>query len=212
MILTPVFICMGGLLVSLVGEGTQRIVLRASGKAAASFAFLAFALLLGVADEAPHGQAVIAALVLSIVGDLALLSTERRWFLFGLVAFLLAHVAYVVAFIQLGTEPMGVGAAGVVLLPAAFIVWNWLAPHVGRMAKPVVAYITVITVMVALAAGCAAVDTARVPMLVAAVLFFTSDLFVARQRFITSTPVNRYVGLPLYYAAQLLFAWAAVQV
>ena len=49
-----------------------------------------------------------------------------------------------------------------------------------------------------------AAGTAR--LLVAALLFYASDLCVARERFVEHAPVNRYVGLPLYYAGQLLFA------
>jgi uncharacterized membrane protein YhhN len=41
---------------------------------------------------------------------------------------------------------------------------------------------------------------------VGAVLFAASDLFVARERFVKSTAINTSVGLPLYYAAQLLIA------
>ncbi len=37
-------------------------------------------------------------------------------------------------------------------------------------------------------------------------LFYLSDLFVARERFVTSAFVNRLVGLPLYYGGQVLLA------
>lgn len=40
----------------------------------------------------------------------------------------------------------------------------------------------------------------------AAVLFYVSDLFVARQVFIRRSFLNPALGLPLYYAAQYLFA------
>jgi hypothetical protein len=36
------------------------------------------------------------------------------------------------------------------------------------------------------------------------VLFYLSDLAVARQRFVHASFVNRAFGLPLYYAAQIL--------
>jgi hypothetical protein len=41
-----------------------------------------------------------------------------------------------------------------------------------------------------------------------ALLFYLSDLLVARDRFVRPGIVNRVVGLPLYYAAQLLLASA----
>ncbi len=40
----------------------------------------------------------------------------------------------------------------------------------------------------------------------AAVMFYFSDLAVARDRFVEPGPVNRLWGLPLYYAAQFVFA------
>ena len=38
--------------------------------------------------------------------------------------------------------------------------------------------------------------------------FYLSDLGVARQRFVSPGLINRFVGLPLYYGAQLLFAFS----
>jgi len=43
---------------------------------------------------------------------------------------------------------------------------------------------------------------------VAALAFWTNDLLVARDRFVTSRPWHRAVGLPLYYAAMVAFALA----
>lgn len=39
-----------------------------------------------------------------------------------------------------------------------------------------------------------------------ALMFFFSDLFVARQHFVHKTVLNKWIGLPLYYIAQLLLA------
>ena len=45
----------------------------------------------------------------------------------------------------------------------------------------------------------------RLGVLVAAVIFYLSDIAVARERFVTSSVTNRLLGLPAYYGAQLLF-------
>ena len=42
--------------------------------------------------------------------------------------------------------------------------------------------------------------------LVAALLFYLSDLAVARERFVAPGRTNRLWGLPTYYVAQILFA------
>ena len=70
------------------------------------------------------------------------------------------------------------------------------------------AYIVVITVMVAAAVGTGVHDPQPwIPF--AAVAFFLSDLAVARERFVSSDFVNKLWGLPLYYGAQLVFAATA---
>jgi hypothetical protein len=43
-----------------------------------------------------------------------------------------------------------------------------------------------------------------------AVLFFVSDLFVARNRFVAPGLANRLLGLPAYYGGQVLIAWGAI--
>ena len=39
-----------------------------------------------------------------------------------------------------------------------------------------------------------------------ALLFYVSDLAVARHRFVKAELLNRAIGLPLYYAGQVLIA------
>ena len=41
-----------------------------------------------------------------------------------------------------------------------------------------------------------------------AILFYLSDLFVARDHFIRKAFSNRLIGLPLYYAGQFLLAFS----
>lgn len=201
------WVCGVGLVVTLVGEVRGVFALRALGKTAASLGFLAFGLERGLPGLAPHGPWMLAALVLSLVGDLALLGESKRAVLGGIAAFLLAHVAYAAAFVTLGIEPSWAAGATLPLAVGGGLVLRALWGRAGRLAPAVAAYVAVITVMVALAAGVAA--HRGTGWLVAAVLFFVSDLFVARQRFVVRTPTNRLFGLPLYYAAQLAFVAVA---
>lgn len=207
MTLLPAVACVACVIGLLVAEARRSAPLRAVAKTGASGAFLLFAWTAGVLDAGPAGIAVMVALVLSAIGDLALLGSARGPFLAGLVAFLLAHVGYVVAFALLGVAPLATGGALVVVAAAGALVWRWLGPHVGRMRGPVLAYMTVIGVMVAMAAGHLGADPGprAAGLLASAVLFYLSDLCVARQRFVAKDVRNRYVGLPLYYAAQLGF-------
>ena len=173
-------------------------------KMLASTGFIAVALSVGALSSS-YGKIVLAALVLSWIGDLLLTFSSRQAFLGGLVAFLLGHVAYSVAFGVLGTNPIVGAISAVVVAIIAVVVWRWLSPHVGDMAAPVIAYVTVISVMVVLAFG-AFGDGATWLIPLGATLFFASDLFVARNQFVAHDVTNRVWGLPLYYLAQVLLA------
>lgn len=211
--MTPLLgLCLLATAVLVAAEWARHDPTRFVSKPLASVCFVAAAIV-GGALTTSAGQAVVVALILSAAGDVFLLSHQKRWFVAGLGAFLLAHVGYVVAFVLLGLAPLGLLSAVPVAL-IAWAVWRWLAPKVGSLRKPVLAYIVVISTMVvcAIAAALADPSPARVGLLVAAQLFYLSDLCVARDRFIAPGPLNKTVGLPLYYGAQVLFVWFIVQI
>lgn len=176
-------------------------------KMLASTGFIAIALSVGGLSN-PYGRIVLVALVFSWAGDLLLTFTSRPAFVAGLVAFLLGHVAYSVAFGSLDVDVLAGCIAAIVMALGGLLVWNWLAPHVGDMAGPIVAYLVVITVMVVMAfSAFGAGATILIP--VGAVSFYASDIAVARDRFIAPGVANRVWGLPLYYLAQVLLAATA---
>ena len=176
-------------------------------KMLASTGFVAVALSVGGLSNT-YGRVIVVALVFSWAGDLLLTFTARSAFLGGLVTFLLGQVAYSVAFGILGTDVLTATIAGIVMSLAGLFVWKWLAAHVGDMAGPVVAYIVVITVMVVMAfAAFGAGATTLIP--IGAVLFYTSDIAVARNQFVAPGVMNRVWGLTLYYLAQVLLAATA---
>jgi uncharacterized membrane protein YhhN len=159
---------------------------------------------------------ILVALVFCLGGDVLLGMGSDIAFLGGLVSFLLGHVMYTAAFFTAARVGSIMAVAMIVLLFAAALVWRWLGAHLEEMKTPVLAYMVVISIMVCAAAGLAAnaalPGAARVVILIGAVLFYISDLFVARQRFLVDSIVNRQIGLPLYYAAQFLLAFSAAWV
>ncbi len=175
-------------------------------KILASTGFLLWAWWSGAMDHT-YGRWIFAGLSLSWIGDALLISRRTRWFLLGLVAFLVAHVLYTIAFTHLGVRLSLLFIAGLVGLAVYGVVHRWLLPHAGRMAPAVMAYMLAILVMVEMA-----VATQVLVVIVGAGLFAVSDLFVARQRFIKSTWQNRAIGLPLYYAGQLALGWSVTGV
>ena len=203
-------LCLISMFALIVAEYRKWPAVRAVAKVLASTGFVGAAVAAG-ALESGSGRWVLVALVLSWWGDLFLLGKSRALFLAGLVAFLAGHVAFCAAFSARGVQWVvlvcALAAAG---LPAAGV-GRWLFPGLDRgMRGPVVAYIAVISAMVALAVGTVA-HAGNVWIAVAALSFYLSDLAVARDRFVASGFGNRAWGLPLYYGAQLLFATSVLR-
>ncbi len=166
--------------------------------------------------DARFAGLILLALLFCLGGDILLAFGSRGTFLLGLASFLLGHLSYAVAFFAVGAVGPAMAVGVILLMTAAALVWPWLEPHLGNMHTPVLAYIVVISIMVCGAFGVAGDPTiplrARGGLFAGAILFYISDLFVARQRFIAGAPVNRVVGLPLYYVAQFLLAFSAAWV
>lgn len=174
-------------------------------KPLASATFIAAGLRAGLPETA-YGQALIAGLVLAALGDVLLIPPDRRAFLAGLVAFLAGHVLYAIAFVVRGVLLEPVALTSAILLVAAIAVVRWLWPHVDNaMRAPVLAYVAVISAMLALSVGTAG-RSPEVAIPLGALAFYLSDLTVARQRFVAPGFANRAVGLPLYFGSQLLLA------
>lgn len=173
----------------------------------ASALFIIAALMQG--PQLRYDWLILAGLVLSAVGDLALIPRDRRAFLAGLAAFLLAHVAYTLAFVE-HADPLSLSPAGLLFIGlASLALYVYFQPHLGRMKAPVAAYVAVITLMLAAAWAVLADSPGPFGWQVAAgaTLFYLSDITVARSRFVPGTGfANRAVGLPMYYAAQFLLA------
>jgi uncharacterized membrane protein YhhN len=190
----------------LVAESRNEIRRVWLTKPVAALGFIGAALSAG-ALQTGYGAWILTGLVLSFAGDVLLIPRDsEKAFLAGLTSFLLGHLAYAVAFARLGLNiPVLLGAA-ILLTLVAGLAMRWLLPHVeGPMRGAVAAYTIVITGMVLFAASAYA-QTGVPSVLVGALLFYVSDLAVARQQFVAKSITNRLWGLPLYFAAQLVLA------
>jgi len=197
----------GGLAGTVVFKWAGLTPIMGSLKAVTSTAFLAIAITLGALDSR-YGQCILLGLVLSWFGDIFLIWRTRAPFLAGLVAFLLAHVAYCGAFVFHGLNLGWSLGMLVVLVPVAAIIARWVLPKADPdMRAPVLAYMVVISAMVFLAAGAVGAQ-GPVIIIAGAVLFYISDVFVAREAFVAPGFSNTLLGLPMYYGGQVLLAWS----
>ena len=197
----------------LLAEHRDHAGARAVFKTAAATGFVGLALVHG-AIEAAFGAWLTMGLILSMIGDIALLARGAgRAFLTGIGAFLLAHVAYLGAFLSIGIHP-GWGLAGLaVLSPIGVVLYRWLSKDVpSALKRPVLAYILVITLMVAGALGVWGTRPDLSMLLPTAVLFMISDIGVAMQRFKGAGFSTKLWATPAYFIAQLLFAIHAMLV
>ena len=208
----------GALLV--LGERVDSQLARWAFKPVASLGFIAAALaahtsvfgayhdLWDVFEADDPASAIVIGLLLSWWGDVLLIPSSEIVFKSGILAFLLGHLAYSVAFLRMGVDARGCGFAVLPVIPFAYIVLCWLMPDVpSDMVAPVIAYILVICSMVVLSVGAYAAGADEL-FPIGAIAFLFSDLFVARERFVAPGFVNRAIGLPLYYGSQLILAAA----
>ncbi len=206
-------VLVGFLLGLLWAEYTENLLLRYVCKPLASAAFVTLGML---AYDSAHtySQWIVLGLLLGAGGDVALMFRSSQSFLLGLVSFLLGHIAYVVAFACLVRVHNWFEPLALAPLAAAALVLAYLWPHLGKMRVPVIAYVLAIVLMVV---GALAVYRASPGVLpesparlvaIGALLFFASDVSVAKGRFVRARVVDKLWGLPAYYIGQLCIAWS----
>ncbi|MCL4744476.1 MAG: hypothetical protein KJZ83_03575 [Burkholderiaceae bacterium] len=173
--------------------------------ASSAFVALAWTLPGSVTD---YGRLIVAALVLSWLGDVCLLSARSSLFLCGLAAFLLAHVAFAAAFALGAFDLHALVAALAVLVPVGVLTMRWLWSSLSTSFRGAVgAYVTAIVAMCALAVASSSAS-GNMQVAIGALGFAASDLAVARDQFIRAGILNKLWGLPVYYASQLALAWS----
>lgn len=180
---------------------------------ALAFVFKPLATLIVIAHAWPRGREepvarrwVLIGLGLSLVGDVALL-WPKQGFLPGLVSFLLAHAAYLVAF----TRSRRFGAwwpAFAVYAAIATAVLGLLWPGVpAPLRGPVLAYVVALGAMAAQAAVLWRTGAPRGAVLaLGGALFMSSDALLATNKFAGPLPLASLWILGTYWAAQWCIA------
>jgi uncharacterized membrane protein YhhN len=160
--------------------------------------------------ETTFARFVTAGIALSLVGDIALLGSTNRVFMVGLVAFLLAHVAYVIGFLGVAVWSPHVAAVAVIMLVSS--AWLLRATWQGTagLHAPTIAYAVVISVMVVAASATLRGPIAAAPFAAGgALLFYVSDASLALHRFRRPIPHVSLLSLGVYWLGQLGIAIAA---
>ena len=151
---------------------------------------------------------ILVALAFSLAGDVCLMFEGDGWFFAGLGSFLLAHLAFVTAFMQgmHGTE-LPFWLAAVVLYAVALLIV--LLPRAGKLKPALLLYSAVLAAMVFAAAArhqALPHDARSTCALAGALLFMLSDSLLGWRRFVGPYRGAQALVLSSYWAAIGLIA------
>jgi len=172
-------------------------------------ALIATVVVAGALDDAP-GRWLVVALVLGLLGDLALLGDTEGRLLAGVAAFFLGHLAYLVCFATLGVSARWWWPLVVVVLAATSWPTRAVVPAAwrrggARLAVPLAAYTLVIAAMTVLA-----FLTGEPLLALGATLFVVSDsliaLGLARNDFPQEQGSAHVAVMVTYHVSQALLA------
>lgn len=160
-------------------------------------------------------------IIISLAGDVFLLFIDR-FFMFGLVAFLIAHIAYLIGFNTPPPQGLSVWSfvVAIVIGISAMRLLRRIVAGVKEkqpgLVGPVVVYSTVITLMLLSALLTLSrpewMITSALLVSIGAFLFFLSDIVLAWNRFIAPIRHGRMLNIGMYHLAQIaIVVGAAIQ-
>jgi uncharacterized membrane protein YhhN len=163
------------------------------------------------ATQSQVGALVLVALGFSLVGDVFLLGRSTTDFFGGLMAFLLAHAAYIFAFLLLGFQHWWALAGFLIVVALGATSGRRIVRAAARqggrrLGAGVTAYLVVISAMVVTGSG-----TARPLVLLGALAFLISDTVLAMDRFVGQRPHARLVVIVTYHLGQAMMVIGALR-
>ncbi len=158
---------------------------------------------------------IIGGLFLGLIGDI-LLAFKMRFFLPGLISFLLGHVAYIISFSGKPFIIPNLLIAGIasVLSFYVIILFGKISPETRKkMIIPISLYIITLFAMFLSAINYDLNDKFHSPLFViGSALFVISDATLAWERFVIENKFSTLVILSTYYAAQILIAVKGISI
>jgi uncharacterized membrane protein YhhN len=145
---------------------------------------------------------IVVGLLCSLVGDVFLM-LDQKFFIGGLVSFLMGHVMYVVGLVSFDDVTPPMLFVGVLLVfVAAAVIGSRVVRGAGetddRLAVPVAIYMAVISLMVVMAFG-----TLVPAAIIGAVLFYASDGILGWNKFVEPVPHGRIAIMTTYHLGQV---------
>ncbi|MGV6831613.1 MAG: lysoplasmalogenase [bacterium] len=148
----------------------------------------------------------LCALVFSLTGDILLLFAAHSdlYFIFGLVAFLCAHIFYAITFLKRRVQKFKFSVVILLILSYAIGIVYFLKDGLGELLLPVICYVVIITLMAisALLRKGIQPNSSYLWVLAGAILFLISDSFLAINKFHTKLPLEHLLIMLTYAFAQ----------
>jgi uncharacterized membrane protein YhhN len=198
-------------ILAIVGHYTEPPWILYVFKPLTTVLILVIALLFGADAPPTYRIAILVGLIFSLAGDVFLMLPSDQ-FIPGLVSFLIAQICYIIAF----TSSRGFSFGWASLIPVVVfgaIVYVLLAPYLGKMRLPVIAYMIVILMMAwqAWERWSALGERGALLAFFGAVLFVLSDTVLAVSRFRGEFAASRALSLSTYFVAQWLITSSLFQ-
>ncbi len=154
-----------------------------------------------------YNKLIILGFVFSLAGDVLLMETVDK-FIYGLVAFLIAHVFYILAFLKKDNKAELLSSIPFYIYGVVFF-W-FLRTSLGEMAIPVAVYMLIITTMLWRSFVQRNVGTAEKWALWGAVLFTLSDSMIAISKFYEPFYLASTFIMLTYWGGQFLIYWSTL--
>lgn len=140
----------------------------------------------------------IVGLLFSMLGDFILDLQGQGWFLYGLGAFFIAHVFYILCLSKWQFDRKAVFVVLILSVYAASMLYL-LLPHLGELKIPVIAYLLILFVMCL----CSIFSIrSNVWMKVGGISFLVSDSILGLNMFYAPIPLSPILIMSTYYLAQ----------
>jgi uncharacterized membrane protein YhhN len=166
-----------------------------------------------LSDSFPTKKILLTALLFSWIGDIILLFTDKGelYFIFGLVAFLISHLVYILLFSKQQSSriidnKLVFGLRIIAILAYFAIMITTLFPKLGPLKIPVLVYAVVITTMLffAFKGSLKWAIPANQYILIGAIVFVSSDSILAFNKFYAPIAHASFFIMATYCLAQYL--------
>lgn len=161
---------------------------------------LLFALFHGHQSEKDILKVTVYGLLFCLLGDILLL--KDSFFAFGLVAFLIAHILFIISFVKIDGfknyfKPF------ILLIASAGAFYAFLYPSLEVLAIPVLIYVLCITLMAWQGIGLYIWKKKKpfLYILLGAILFMISDSIIALNKFVYAFDLSKLIILSTYWTA-----------